>query len=406
MAIFEYRAIDHSGKNRKGKIDAASLKQATSKLKSQGLHIVSVSTSKENLKDNPKTGRILKKSAVPASVITSFIRQLSVLVGTGIPYDRAIEILIQESDHSAFQHVLSGIKAQIEEGSSLAVALESQPEIFPKMYVAMVRAGEAGGTLSTVLNQLTISRESNEALASKIKGALIYPVIMTIVGLFIVVFMITFIIPKVVPIFQQFDIQLPLPTQIVLGISYLVSTYWIQFIVLTVACIFTFRRFLRTSRGERIKDGLLLKIPILGNIIKKIITFRFAQTLATLLTSGVELKHSLDIVKYVMGNRVYEDIFDQITGDITKKGLDLSQALRQSSVFPGSVIQMIRVGEESSTLEEMLTKIANILENEVKQTMDKAVALIEPIMILWMAASVGFIVLAVLLPMFKLNQLI
>ena len=134
--------------------------------------------------------------------------------------------------------------------------------------------------------------------------------------------------------------------------------------------------------------------------------FRFAQTLATLLASGVELKYSLEIVKFVMGNRVYEDKFDQIAGDITKKGLDLSQALRQSSIFPGSVIQMIRVGEESSTLEEMLGKIAKILEDDVKQTLDKAVALIEPAMILWMAATVGFIVLAVMLPMFKLNQLI
>ena len=406
MALFEYRAIDRSGKNKKGKIDAGSLKQATSKLKTQGLHIVSVATSKENLQANHKVKRVVKKSVVPAAVITNFIRQLSVLVGTGIPYDRAIEILIQESDHNTFQHVLSGIKAQIEEGSSLAVALETQPELFPKMYIAMVSAGEAGGTLSKVLNHLTISREANEALASKIKGALIYPIIMTIVGLFIVVFMITFIIPKVVPIFQQFDIQLPLPTQIVLGISYLVTTYWLQFILLILVATFISRRFLRTSRGERLRDWFLLQIPILGKILKKIITFRFVQTLATLLTSGVELKHSLEIVKYVMGNRVYEDKFDRIAGDITKKGLNLSQALRQSSIFPGSVIQMIRVGEESSTLEEMLTKIATILENEVKQTMDKVVALIEPVMILWMAATVGFIVLAVLLPMFKLNQLI
>jgi len=406
MALFEYRAIDRSGKNRKGKIDAASLKQATSKLKSQGLHIVSVADSKENLRVSRKHGKTLKKSAVPAAVITSFIRQLAVLVGTGIPYDRAIEILIQESDHNAFQHVLSGIKAQIEEGSSLAVALETQPDLFPKMYVAMVRAGEAGGKLSTVLNQLAISREGNEALTAKIKGALIYPIIMTIVGLFIVVFMITFIIPKVIPIFQQFDMELPLPTQIVLGISFLVSTFWWQFIILVAAMVLVIRRLLRTSRGERLKDWSLLQVPVLGKIIRKIVTFRFAQTLATLLSSGVELKHSLEIVKYVMGNRIYEDKFDQISGDITKKGLDLSQALRQSSIFPGSVIQMIRVGEESSTLEEMLGKIANILENDVKQTLDKTVALIEPVMILWMAATVGFIVLAVLLPMFKLNQLI
>ena len=207
MALFEYRAIDQTGKNRKGKIDATSKKQAGTKLKAQGLHIVSVSNSKENHQTSRKSSGITKKSAVPSVVITNFIRQLAVLVGTGIPYDRAIEILIQESDHSAFQHVLSGIKSQIEEGSSLAVALETQPELFPKMYVAMVRAGEAGGTLPSVLNQLTVSREGSEALSAKIKSALIYPVIMSIVGLGIVVFMIMFIIPKIIPIFQQFNMQ-------------------------------------------------------------------------------------------------------------------------------------------------------------------------------------------------------
>lgn len=406
MALFNYRAIDKTGKNKKGKIDSPSIKQATSKLRSKGLHLLSITNSKKSQLTRQKTNKIQNKADVPANIITNFTRQLSILISTGIPYDRAFDILMKESENPKFQQVLSEVKSQIIEGSSLAAALDSYPTLFSKMYIAMVKAGEASGKLDLALNQLVKSRETNEELVAKIQHAMIYPIIMTVLALCIVVFMVSFIIPKIVPIFHQFDVDLPLPTTIVLSLSnFVIQNAW-PLIICIVISIIALRSGLKTKRGEFFRDWMLLKIPIIKTIIEKILVYRFTQTLGTLLASGVELKQSLDIVKKVLGNRIFEDKFHQISIDITQKGMDLSQALRQTTVFPSSVIQMIRVGEESSKLEEMLEKVADISETEVKRTLEKSVALIEPIMLGWMTIMVGFILLAVMLPMLKMNQLI
>ncbi len=408
MPIYEFKAIDKSGKSEKGKIEAVSAKQAASKLKAKSLHPLSIGSpkGKQATSDKAKTTKGIQRSSVPSKLITAFTRQMSVLVSTGIPYDKALDILIEECENAAFQGVLSEIKSQISEGSSLANALQGHKSLFPNMYVAMVRAGEAGGTLGKVLGQLANSREENEELVSKIQGALIYPVIMSFMGIGIVVFMIAFIIPKIIPIFQQFDIELPLPTRIVLGASQFMIGNWVAMLIfIIVAALFGFR-FIKTRKGKMMIDSLFLKTPFLGTLLRKIVVFRFTETLGTLLSSGVALKQSIEIVKYVVGNLVFENKFDQLMIDITKRGMDLSMALRQTGEFPVSVVQMIRVGEESSKLDEMLTRISQIQEKEVKQTLEKSVALLEPVMILGMAFGVGFIVLAVMLPMFKLNQLL
>jgi len=406
MALFEYRAIDKSGKNKKGKIDAPSSKQAAAKIKSQGLHLVTISGTKEKLKGSPGYRRSQKHASIRFEIITGFTRQLAILISTGIPYDKAFDILIEESEQVTFQRILDLIKAKIVEGSSLASALEGHPMLFSKMYIAMVKAGEAGGTLDQVLERLAESRERTSEIKAKIQKALIYPTIMTLMGLGIVVFMVTFIIPKIVPIFQQFNVQLPLPTRIVLWVSDLLTENSLSLTLFVGITLLGLYRFFKSNKGEWTKDWLLMQAPVLGKITRKIIMFRFTQTLGTLLQSGVELKQSLEIVKQVMGNRIFESRFDDISRNITKRGMDLSQALRQAEIFPVSVIQMIRVGEESSQLEKMLDKVSTILENEVRQSLEKSIALLEPALILWMAVSVGFIVLSVMLPMLRMNQLI
>ncbi len=405
MALFEYQAINKSGKTTKGKVDSASVKQATSKLKAMGLHPLSITSSKDKQHQSKSTGRSTR-SSISSKVITGFTRQMSVMISTGIPYDKALEILIEESENAAFQHALADIRGRIIEGSSLAAALQSRIDLFSKMYIAMVRAGEAGGTLGKVMSKLADTREEQEELASRIQGAMIYPTIMSILGIGIVIFMVTFIIPKIVPIFLQFEIELPLPTRMVLVTSNFVTSNWIMLIIGSILTFVLAFRFSRSKSGEKLIDTFLLKLPFIGSLIRKIVVFRFTETLGTLLTSGVELKQSLEIVKFVVGNRVFEDKFEQIIADITKKGMDLSQALRKADEFPLMAIQMIRVGEESSSLEEMLERVAVIQEKEVKQSLEKTIALLEPVMILLMALSVGFIVLAVMLPMFKMNQLI
>jgi type II secretory pathway component PulF len=406
MPIYEYRAIKKNGKSKGGKIDATTLKQAISTLQSQGLYLTSITTAKGGGQTSSTKGKRKKRSSVSSKTITNFTRQFSVLVSTGIPYDKALEILIEEGDDPSFQHIISEIKGHIVEGSSLAGALTQFENLFSGMYIAMVRAGEAGGTLDRVLGQLAKVREEEEALKAKIQSAMIYPLIMTVMGIGIVIFMITFILPKITPIFQQFNVALPFPTRVVMVISDLVVNQWYLIIALLFGSWFLMNRFIATPVGRRFWDKMLLNLPVLGNVITKVAAFRFTQTLGTLLESGVEVKHSLDIVKKVLGNKVFEDKFENVSLEITHKGVDLSHALKKTGIFPATVIQMIRVGEESSQLHGMLERVSVTLEKEVKQIIEKSVALLEPVMILWMAVMVGFIVLAVMLPMFELNQLI
>jgi type II secretory pathway component PulF len=407
MTLFEYQAIDQTGKTRKGKIEAESSRQANVRIKAQGLHPLAIATTKKTAGTKRSPGKPSHgRSKVPHALITSFARQLSVLVNTGIPYDKALEILIEESHHPSFQYVLAAIKARIVEGSSLAVALEDHPQLFPKMFVAMVRAGEAGGTLGQVLDFLTVSRERHEEITAKIQKALIYPMIMTFIGLGIVVFMITFIIPRIIPVFLQFDLELPLPTRIVITVSDSVVQNWWLYLLVVAGIAWLFRLFRLTNRGEKLMDQWVLHIPVIKGILRQTIIFRFTQTLCTLLKSGVELKHSLGITRNALGNRTYEDQFDQITLDITQKGRNLSLALRRSGIFPLSMIQMIRIGEESGQLEDMLEKVSVITEKDLRQSLDKSIALIEPLLILWMALMVGFLILAVMLPMIEMNRLI
>jgi type II secretory pathway component PulF len=405
MALFEYRAVDKNGKKLKGKIDAPNHKQAAAKLQNQDLYIVSLTSTKKSL-ISFSTQNKLSYSKIPTTIITNFTRQFSVLTGTGVPYDRAFEILIQECENAKFQNILSAMKSQIMEGSSMANALQSHPQIFSKMYIALVKAGEAGGTLSAVLERAAQSREDSEELTNKIKGALIYPIVLLIVAIGIVAFMATFLIPKISPIFLQFNVTLPLPTRMVIAMSNFITSNWWLLIIAIIFSVLLFRYLISTNLGEKMKDTFLLKFPVVGKAIHQIIIFRFTRTLGTMLTSGVELKQALAIIKQVLGNRVFEDIFESVIINITKKGMDLSQALRKTELFPPSVTQMIRVGEESSKLEFMLTKISESLEKDVKQTIDKSVALLEPITILWMACVVGYILMAIMLPMFEINQMI
>ncbi|MDT8445317.1 MAG: type II secretion system F family protein [bacterium] len=404
MALFEYQCLDQAGKNHKGKTDAPNARQAAAKLQAKGWYVIELKPAKA--KNSLFQWRGQRKQKVPAKTITAFTRQFSVLATAGIPYDRALDILIQENQDQSFQTLLADIKSEITEGSSLAAALESRPRHFPGMYAAMVRAGEAGGTLAQVLDELTRFREEDERLGQKIQNAMIYPAIMAVLGMLIILFMLTFILPKITPIFSQFEAELPLPTQVVVWTSEVVSEHFILVALTFAGAFWGIRSWLKTPKGELLKDRILLKLPVIGHLTQQMILYRFCQTLGTLLSSGVELKHSLAILKGVLGNRIFEDPFDEMSNDIASRGMDLSAALKKTGLYPASVVQMIRVGEESDQLDNMLSKISSNLQKEVTHAVERLVALLEPVMILVMALLVGFIVLAVMLPLFQLNQLL
>ncbi len=407
MAIFHYKTINSSGKVVKNKIDATSLRNAQTRLQNNGVYILSITPAKKALFSFQKsTNKSLSKSKLPQTVITQFIKELSVLVSTSIPYDKALEVLLEETDNVKFQSILSEIKAQILEGSSLANAIAKYPQIFPTMEVAMIRSGEEGGNLGAVLLQIAAFKEEAAALRSKVQGAMIYPIIMMVLGVVIVIFMMTFILPKILPIFSQFKVKLPLPTRIVMFMSDSLIHDWPIILIVIGALIVFANRFSKTKKGRFLIDRFALLIPVFGAMQKKLIIYRFTQTLGTMLKNSVDMQQALDIVMPTLGNKFFEKQLEVITDLVTKKGLDLSQALRQTNLFPNSVLQMIRVGETTSRLESMLQSISTNMEKDVKQTIDRAISLLEPALILGMSAGVGFIVLAVMLPMFQLNQLL
>ncbi|MDX2471933.1 MAG: type II secretion system F family protein [SAR324 cluster bacterium] len=406
MALFNFHAIDAKGKNKKGKIDAANLKAAKQNLQSQGLMITDLKVSHSTNSSKNKGNKSVYNGKVSSKVIASFTRQFAMLQKASVPYDRALEILIQETKDPEFLHVLSEVKSKVVEGSPFATAIEPFPELFPNMYVAMVKAGETGGMLPKVMEKLGAFLEATEELKGKLQNALIYPIVMSFVGLGIVGFMLTFILPKITPIFTQFDLQLPLPTRIVIGLSSFVSASWWLLALIFGGGFFLFRAYKKTPSGALKINQISLKMPVLGGLLAKVYHFRFAQTLSVLLASGVAVKPALDIVAKVTGSPVFELAFEQVQQDVTKKGLDLSQALKKTELFPASLVQMIRIGEEGGLLEDMLDQISTSLEKEVAQTVQGAVALLEPILIVTMAIAVGFIAISVMLPMFELNQMI
>jgi len=406
MPLYDYQAIDRKGKKHKGRLDSVNLKAAKQSLQSQGLMILNIKAQRDKSQSGRGTKTTRSSLRIKSKTITEFTRQFSVLQATSIPYDRALEILIQESKDPAFLQILSSIKAKVMEGSTFAQALESFEKQFSRMYVAMVKAGEAGGSLPKVLAKLAMYLEETETLKNKLQSALIYPIVMSLMGVAIVIFMMTFILPKILPLFEQFEVELPLPTKIVIFLSEVISQGWWAIIIMIVCLIFGLKKFRDTEKGKLVLDRLLLKIPVLNQMLSKIYHYRFTQTLATLMMSGVEVKQALMIVSQVTGSKVYELECQGIIQAVTQKGFDLSMAIKNTGLFTPSIIQMIRVGEETGQLQTMLDQVALNLEREVKDQVEKGVALLEPILIILMALMVGFIVISVMLPMFALNQLV
>lgn len=404
MPIFNYKAIDQTGKEIKGKMDANSEKQAISQLQGDKLFPVFVKQVKS--KNKSSKNQFLKSNKIPPALITEFTRQFAVMSEAGVPYDKGLEILIQECNHQVFQSLLSKIRSQIVEGRSLSQALQNFPDVFSNMYVAMVRAGEASGNLAPSLFRMTRFREDQAAINAKIQAALIYPSIMGVLGIGIVIFMVSFVLPKIIPMFAHFGVQLPLPTRIVIALSNGFQSYGLFLFVFIVSSILIFLKWKKTEWGERVYDSFLIKIPTLKGVLQKLLVYRFTQSLGTLLESGVDMKHGLEIVQLVTGNKVYEKKIAEMSYDITHKGLSLSQGVKKTELFDATVVQMIRVGEQSSKLPEMLLKISSNLELEVKRILEKALAFLEPVIILVMAVFVGFIIMSILLPMFAMNQLV
>ncbi len=406
MPVYEFSALTSAGKKTKGIIDADSLTAARQKIRSQGQYPVEIkeTTTRAISTKMPllsmQLGQTVKQQEIHVAT-----RQLATLIGAGIPLVPALNGLIEQTTNRSFKTILAQIKDAVNEGNSLTSALTEHPKLFSKIYINMVRAGEASGSLDVVLDRLAEFGETQHALRSRIKAAMLYPLFMAVVGIVVLFLLITFIVPSITSVFEGTKQALPLPTIILIGLSSLLKQFWWAVLLVVAAAIASIRWYVGTPVGRQRLDLLKLSLPGLRDLSIKTASARFGRTLASLLQSGVSLITALQIVKNIVNNVVLADLINEACNEL-EKGQSLSQFFRGNKWFPPMLVQMMAVGEQSGTLDKMLAKAADSYEKEVETKILALTSMIEPVMILSMGLVVSFIVVSILLPIFEMNQLI
>ncbi len=405
MPVFAYRGLSAEGRAVNGVVDADSARGARGKLRLLGVFPTEISEETAvrapiSLRDwLPSRGR--KMSASDLSLLT---RQLSALLSAGVQLVDALGTLSEQSAKPAVKKMLSQVRERVREGSSLADALAAHRQAFSDLYIGMVRAGEAAAALEAVLDRLADYSERQSEFISKVRGALTYPIIMMCVGAAIMGFLVTYVVPQVAMVFKESHAALPLATRILIGLSNVLINYWYLLLAALMGIIAAIVYGMSTARGRRLYDTMLLKAPYLGETMIRIICARFARTLGTLLSSGVQLLPALDAVKGVVTNGLLRDAVETARDSI-RAGHGMGDTLKQSGLFPPLLVEMVKVGERSGELERMLDRVADTYEHEVSNSLSQMTTVLEPVMTLTMAAVIVFMMLAVLMPIFQLNQL-
>lgn len=394
MPVYSYKATNLQGAIFEGIIDAPDEKAAIERLKTTGYIPLQVSVPKEGLK------RFKLKSSKNDLLI--FTSELSALLDAGLPLDRSLNILANISESSEMKKVIQTVLKSIREGSSFSDALSKHPKVFPRLYVNMIRAGEAGGVLDSVLIKLNEFLESTKELKDHILSVMIYPAILLTTGGISIIILLTYVLPKFSVIFDELGGTLPLPTKILLFVSNLLKSYWWIIIILILAIWFLFRSYIKTPDGKYKWDSFKLKL--FGDLITKLETARFCRTLGTLLKSGVPLLQALNNSKDVIGNQVIASTIDSVSSG-AKEGKGITLPLTNTNVFPPLALSMIKVGEETGQLDSMLLKVAQTYEKSLNTTIKRFVSLLEPLMILTMGLIIGFIVISILIAIFSITEL-
>ena len=401
MPLYQYQAFDQAGVLRKGSEDAVSESDLRQRLRSQQLYPKEIRVSRNTSRSFlPKRGTNYKRA------LTLFTRQFEVLMDATIPYDKALQLIIEQTEDVGFKEILAEVRARVVEGGSLADALQLYPKIFPEMYVSMIRSGENSGNLGTILKRLADYYETQERLRGRLKSAMIYPAFMLVFSLLVVVFMVTYIVPKITQIFASKGTLLPLPTRILMGLSDFMIHSWYLVLIGLVILIFGFSAFLRSEFGKKVLQQLQLKAPLIGPLMQKVLIARFCQTLGTLLGSGVDLKTALEISRHVVVNQLLIEQLNKMIIEVNNKGIPLSAAMGRTGYFPDYVQHVVAIGEEAARVDELLERVANRMQEEVSRLLEGLTALLQPTMIVLMGGIVGFIALSVLLPMLNMNQLL
>jgi len=391
MTNFEYTARTATGEEATGTMEAASREEVVQQLRKKRMVVVRVREKKKR-----KTG-----GRVPTRDIVVFTRQFATMVNSGLPLVQALDILAKQTENPQLSETTKQVVYDVESGNTLADALEKHPKVFTQLYVNMVAAGEAGGILDTIMLRLATFLEKNDAIMRKVKGAMVYPgVIFSVAGICILVLLI-FVIPTFQTMFASVGVPLPLPTRVVIGISEFLQNFWHVLIVASVVTFFAIRAYYGTDGGRLVIDKIMLKAPVMGDLLRKSAVSRFTRTLGTLLASGVSILDGLEITARTAGNRVIHDAVMESRGSIAG-GDTIHAPLERSAVFPPMVTSMIAVGEATGGLDEMLSKIADFYDDEVDTAVGTLLSLLEPIMIVFLGVIVGGMIVAMYLPIFDM----
>ena len=407
MPVYEYTALKQSGKNVRGIINADSVLAARQALRGSGVFPVEVKETSSTPKEKPSylssVATLLKR--VKPGELSAVTRQLATLLGAGLTLVESLNALISQATNPLLKKSMAQIKESVNQGNSLDSSLSQHPKVFSQIYINMVRAGEASGTLDLVLERLAEYSEHQEALRGRIRAAMAYPVIMFVIGTVILFLLITFIVPDITKVFSEMDQTLPPPTIALIGASNFLKSYWWVVLSFLGGCVVLVKRFTNSQKGRHIKDEIKLRIPLFGPINTKMAMARFGRTLGSLLQSGVPLLSGLQIVRNIVNNGLIAKAIDDAIVQI-EEGESIAAPLSRSPWFPPIAVQMISVGEKSGNLQNMLDKIADIYERETESKVIALTSMLEPIMILAMGLAVGFIVVSILFPIFEMNQMI
>ncbi|UCH81893.1 MAG: type II secretion system F family protein [Nitrospiraceae bacterium] len=403
MDTFNYEATTRDGNIVTGTINVMDERSAIDRIQEMGYYPLKINKAVER---EGLLSRIMSsvKGRVSEKDIMSFTYQLGVLLDAGFTLDRSLSILSDLTEKKKLKELLKELLSQVRGGKSFSEALLKFPSVFPLFYVNMIKAGEAGGFIEDTISRMAVYLENSQALKDDVRSALIYPVLLSCVGGAAVIILLTFVVPQFSKIFTDMGETLPLPTLILLGVSNaLIKTWWIL-LLLIAGGYFMIRRYIRTDRGRTFWDKLKFRLPVFGKLFKEAAVSRFARTFGTLLGSGVPILNALQIVKGTLGSEKIAEIISSVR-EATRKGRGIAEPLRNSEIFPPIAVHMVTVGEETGRLDEMLVKIADRFDTEVRITVKRLLSLLEPVLILIMGIMVGFIVIAMLTAIFSINEL-
>ena len=397
MPEYVWKGVNRKGKKKKGEMEAESENIVRLTLRRQGIEPSKIKPKPKDIFENVK---FLQPKVTDKDIVV-MTRQFATMIDAGLPLVQCMEILHGQQENRTFKRILKHIKEDVEEGSTFADALKKHPEVFDDLFVNLVAAGEIGGILDIILNRLAAYIEKAEKLKKKVKGAMTYPIVVMVIAVLVVAVILVFVIPVFQTMFADFGRALPVPTQIVVAASNFVKSYILYMIVGVVVLIFAFRRFYRTERGRSLVDKLVLKAPVFGLLIRKVAVAKFTRTLGTMISSGVPILDSLDIVAATAGNKTIEEAIRETRQSISE-GRTIAEPLADSEVFPSMVVQMISVGEATGALDTMLGKIADFYDDEVDAAVEALTAMLEPFMMVFLGGTIGGLVVSMYLPIFQM----